>query len=90
MLVPTQARSAMGVADLMHTLWEADVSVFKAHITTSPARDVLDMFWLYDNRRQLPDHHRWAAAASSAPPLSSSPWPVRTVTHPLGFQAAID
>lgn len=45
-------------ADLMHTLWEADVSVFKAHITTSPSHDVLDMFWLYDNRHQLPDHHR--------------------------------
>ena len=42
----------------MHTLWEADVEVFKAHITTSPAGEVLDMFWLYDNRQQLPDHHR--------------------------------
>jgi hypothetical protein len=44
----------------MHTLWEADVEVFKAHITTSPAGEVLDMFWLYDNRQQLPDHHRRA------------------------------
>lgn len=44
--------------DLMHTLWEADVTVFKAYITTSPSHDVLDKFWLYDNRFQLPDHHR--------------------------------
>lgn len=34
------------------------MEVFKAHITTSPAGEVLDMFWLYDNRQQLPDHHR--------------------------------
>ena len=47
-------------ADLMHTLWEADVTVFKAHITTNPASDVLDMFWIYDNRHELPDHHRRA------------------------------
>ncbi len=47
-------------ADLMHTLWEADVTVFKAHITTNPASDVLDMFWIYDNRHELPDHHRQA------------------------------
>jgi hypothetical protein len=53
-------------ADLMHTLWEADVEVFKAHITTSPAGEVLDMFWLYDNRQQLPDHHRQAPAHHGA------------------------
>jgi hypothetical protein len=54
------------IADLMHTLWEADVEVFKAHITTSPAGEVLDMFWLYDNRQQLPDHHRQAPAHHGA------------------------
>lgn len=32
--------------------------VFKAHITTSPSGDVADMFWLYDNRNELPEHHR--------------------------------
>ena len=48
----------------MHTLWEADVTVFKAHITTNPASDVLDMFWIYDNRHELPDHHRCARLPS--------------------------
>ena len=45
-------------ADLMHTLWEADVVVFKAHITTGPGGKVLDMFWIYDNRCKLPENHR--------------------------------
>ncbi|CAL8469360.1 g8901 [Coccomyxa elongata] len=44
--------------DLMHTLWEADVVVFKAHITTGPGGKVLDMFWIYDNRCELPENHR--------------------------------
>jgi hypothetical protein len=42
----------------MHTLWEADVAVFKAHITTGPGGKVLDMFWIYDNRCELPENHR--------------------------------
>ena len=42
------------------------MTVFKAHITTNPASDVLDMFWIYDNRHELPDHHRCAR-----PPLPS-------------------
>ncbi len=46
------------VADLMHSLWEADVLVFKAHITTSPAGKVADIFWIYDHRSELPDNHR--------------------------------
>ena len=45
-------------ADLMNTLWEADVVVFKAHITTGPGGKVLDMFWIYDNRCELPENHR--------------------------------
>ncbi|CAK0784176.1 hypothetical protein CVIRNUC_007379 [Coccomyxa viridis] len=44
--------------DLMNTLWEADVVVFKAHITTGPGGKVLDMFWIYDNRCELPENHR--------------------------------
>eukprot|EP00891_Asterochloris_glomerata_P008160 jgi/Astpho2/8160/e_gw1.00120.231.1_t len=36
--------------DLMHTLWESNVAVFKAHITTGPSNKVLDLFWLYDNK----------------------------------------
>lgn len=48
-------------ADLMHTLWEADVVVFKAHITTSPGGRVLDMFWIHDHRLELPETHRQAS-----------------------------
>ena len=50
-------------ADLMNTLWEADVVVFKAHITTGPGGKVLDMFWIYDNRCELPENHRCALNA---------------------------
>ena len=32
--------------------------VFKAHITTSPAGKVADIFWIYDHRSELPDNHR--------------------------------
>ncbi|KDD75230.1 hypothetical protein H632_c796p2, partial [Helicosporidium sp. ATCC 50920] len=31
---------------LSHVLWEADTTVFKAHITTSPSGEVSDMFWI--------------------------------------------
>lgn len=44
--------------DLMHVLWEADVAVFKAHITTGPSDKVLDLFWIYDNKKELPENHR--------------------------------
>ncbi|KAL3157737.1 hypothetical protein ABBQ32_012162 [Trebouxia sp. C0010 RCD-2024] len=44
--------------DLMHVLWEADVAVFKAHITTGPSEKVLDLFWIYDNKKELPENHR--------------------------------
>jgi hypothetical protein len=43
---------------LTHALWEADVSVFKAHITTTPSGEVLDTFWVLDNREELPEAHR--------------------------------
>ncbi|KAL4458483.1 hypothetical protein ABPG75_013348 [Micractinium tetrahymenae] len=43
---------------LSHALWESDTTVFKAHITTSPNGKVADMFWLYDNRNELPENHR--------------------------------
>lgn len=45
-------------ADLVHMLWEADVLVFKAHITTSPDGRVADMFWIHDHRIELPQPHR--------------------------------
>ena len=44
----------------MHVLWEADVAVFKAHITTGPSDKVLDLFWIYDNKKELPENHRSA------------------------------
>ena len=50
-------------ADLMHVLWEADVSVFKAHITTGPSDKVLDLFWIYDNKKELPENHRLVPCA---------------------------
>lgn len=43
---------------LSHALWESDTTVFKAHITTSPSGQVSDMFWLFDNRNELPENHR--------------------------------
>ncbi|KAL4855006.1 ACT domain-containing protein ACR10 [Chlorella vulgaris] len=47
---------------LSHALWESDATVFKAHVTTSPNGKVADMFWIYDNRGELPEHHRQAGA----------------------------
>lgn len=38
--------------------YAAAPQVFKAHITTSPNGKVADMFWLYDNRNELPENHR--------------------------------
>ncbi len=43
---------------LSHALWEADTSVFKAHVTTAPSGEIRDTFWLYDNRNELPQPHR--------------------------------
>lgn len=43
---------------LSHALWESDTTVFKARITTAPNGKVADMFWLYDNRNELPENHR--------------------------------
>jgi len=53
----------------MNTLWEADVVVFKAHITTGPGGKVLDMFWIYDNRCELPENHRSVAGPRFCVPL---------------------
>lgn len=52
-------------ADLMHVLWEADVAVFKAHITTGPSDKVLDLFWICDNKKELPENHRSVIAAAT-------------------------
>jgi hypothetical protein len=57
-------------ADLMNTLWEADVVVFKAHITTGPGGKVLDMFWIYDNRCELPENHRCASPLAMQSPCT--------------------
>ena len=61
----------------MHVLWEADVAVFKAHITTGPSDKVLDLFWIYDNKQELPDNHR---SAHIPGPLIKS---VLSQFHPL-------
>ena len=58
----------------MHTLWEADVVVFKAHITTGPGGKVLDMFWIYDNRCELPENHR-CALPEAYTQQPAGPWP---------------
>ena len=58
-------------ADLMHVLWEADVAVFKAHITTGPSDKVLDLFWIYDNKKELPENHRLASSIDKEPAVSS-------------------
>ena len=55
----------------MHVLWEADVAVFKAHITTGPSDKVLDLFWIYDNKKELPENHR--SAHSPVPCTRSLP-----------------
>ena len=55
----------------MHVLWEADVSVFKAHITTGPSDKVLDLFWIYDNKKELPENHRSVVLLSYADSESS-------------------
>jgi (p)ppGpp synthase/HD superfamily hydrolase len=51
---------------LSHALWEADTTVFKAHITTSPNGQVADLFWLVDNRNELPENHRRVAPLAPA------------------------
>ncbi len=42
--------------------------VFRCHITTSPNAEVLDMFWLTDNRSELPENHRVGGRAGSTHP----------------------
>ena len=42
-------------AEMMHALWEADVTVFKADISTEGGSGQLqDRFWISDNKRLLP------------------------------------
>lgn len=65
-----QHKGQCGGADLMHVLWEADVAVFKAHITTGPSEKVLDLFWIYDNKKELPENHRWKHTVPVIPTLS--------------------
>lgn len=59
--------SSWSFADLMHVLWEADLAVFKAHITTGPSDKVLDLFWIYDNKKELPENHRSASVCYMQP-----------------------
>lgn len=43
---------------LVSTVWECDLSVHKAHITTNPGDVAIDMFWVTDNTYQLPSLER--------------------------------
>ena len=68
----------------MHTLWEADVLVFKAHITTGPGGRILDMFWIYDNRSELPETHRCSPTPARNFPLDiHDTSALRAVAFPL-------
>ena len=51
--VTTSDRSGV-LHNLISTLWECDLQVHKAHITTNPGDQALDMFWVSDNRQELP------------------------------------
>lgn len=39
-------------------LWEADIVVFKMHVTTSSTGQVRDTFYVFDNKDELPQPHR--------------------------------
>lgn len=47
------------------------MAVFKAHITTGPSDKVLDLFWIYDNKKELPENHRLASGIDMADAVSS-------------------
>ena len=47
------------------------MAVFKAHITTGPSDKVLDLFWIYDNKKELPENHRLASSTDKADAVSS-------------------
>lgn len=48
-------------ADLITTLWELDVVVFRSSVSTTPSLDVLNLFWICDNAGKLPDTHRYVS-----------------------------
>ena len=56
--------------------------VFKAHITTGPGGKVLDMFWIYDNRCELPENHRCGPALF--PVLHIAAVALEPAVHTLG------
>jgi glycine cleavage system regulatory protein len=43
---------------LAHVLWEADIVVYKMHVTTSATGQVRDTFYVFDNKDELPQPHR--------------------------------
>lgn len=43
---------------LAYALWDADTTVFKAHVLTTPDGEARDEFYVYDNRGELPEDHR--------------------------------
>jgi UTP:GlnB (protein PII) uridylyltransferase len=44
--------------DLVNALFECELACAKAHITTSPSNGVLDVFWICDYRKELPQERR--------------------------------
>lgn len=43
---------------MTHALWEADLAMIKAHVTTTAFGEVRDTFFVFDNRDELPHAHR--------------------------------
>jgi UTP:GlnB (protein PII) uridylyltransferase len=46
--------------DVMQALWEREMCVHRAHVTTSPANTAVDLFYVSDTRNELPNEERQA------------------------------
>lgn len=51
--------ATVGCADLVQTLWEVGLQMFRARITTLTDGQVSDTFWVCDECRLLPDAARF-------------------------------
>ena len=58
------------VADLVQTLWEVGLQMFRARITTRSDGQVIDTFWVCDESRQLPEAHRYTPNVAACHALS--------------------
>ncbi len=57
--------------DLITTLWELDVVVFKSSVSTTPSLDVLNLFWICDAK--LPSNARCVCVRPNQQPIPFSP-----------------